>query len=66
MRGLWVQRLKKETYELKAFADDLVLVCTDSLKGIKPLMSKLKEFENLGHYQVSRLANKTKMLTKII
>lgn len=40
--------IKKETYKLRAFADDLMLVLEGPLKGIELLMVKFKEFSALA------------------
>ncbi|XP_015283583.1 PREDICTED: protein lunapark, partial [Gekko japonicus] len=37
-------KIKGASYKLRAFADDLMLVLEDPLKGIETLMAKLKEF----------------------
>ncbi|XP_062986041.1 protocadherin gamma-A10-like [Elgaria multicarinata webbii] len=55
-------KIKKESYKLRAFADDVVLTLEDPLKGIEVLMHKLKEFGVVASFKVNK--QKTKILTK--
>lgn len=54
--------IKKETYKLWAFADNLVLFPEDPLKGIVILMDKFKEFGALAGFKINK--QKMKKLMK--
>lgn len=53
---------KKETYNVKTFADDLVLVLEDLLEKGETLVDKLKDFGMLASFKIN---NQKMMLTKI-
>nr|GEZ82414.1 hypothetical protein [Tanacetum cinerariifolium] len=55
-------KIKKETFKLRAFADDLVLMLENPLKDIELLMNKLKEFGSFAGFKVNK--QKTKIVTK--
>lgn len=56
-------KFKKETYYVRTFADDMVLVLEDLLQEVETLMEKLKDFGMLDSFNINK--QKMKMLTKI-